>query len=447
MNTLPDHIPLTSIGLDAFFGDPHRSIVERLQAVVSAMGDQPDHDAARVAADLGREHDLYRYLVPSSGDTVDVRTLVLIREALGYANPLADAIFAVQGLGTYPIAVAGDAAQREHLDALIRGETIAAFALTEPEAGSDVASLRTEARRDGDGWILDGEKTLISNVPIADLYVVFANADPSRGKKGITAFVVPKGAPGLELTPQRMSVDHPIGMLTLTGCRLDAAAQLGPVGKGLGLALKTLETFRISVGAAACGMAARAIEETLVHVRRRVQFGRPLAEQQIVQAYLAEMATELDASRLLVARAAHVKDTIGGRPSREVAMAKMYATEAAQRIIDKAVQLHGGRGVLTGSPRRSALPRHPTPSDLRRNHRDPKADHRAQPSRIAARARGRRRGRGVGLGRGRGRGRGLGRGRGVGRGLGRGLGTRVRTRARTRLRVQTRVRGPSAHRR
>lgn len=357
MNTLPDHVALTSVGLDAFFDDGHRALAERLQGVVARLSEDASHDAAAIGAALGRELDLYRYLVPENAGgertgkahDIDVRSLVLIREALGYASPLADAIFAVQGLGSYPIAIAGDAGQRGELAALIAGDHIAAFALTEPEAGSDVASLRTEARRAGDGWILDGEKTLISNVSIADRFVVFANADPSRGRKGISAFIVPANASGLTLERQAMSIDHPIGTLRMAGCRVSGEALLGEVGDGLSLAMQTLETFRISVGAAACGMAAAALEDSIVHVTRRVQFGRPLAEQQLVQAYLAEMATELDASRLLVARAAHVKDTVGGRPTREVAMAKMYATEAAQRIIDKAVQLHGGRGVLTGT--------------------------------------------------------------------------------------------------
>ncbi len=354
MRGLPEHVALTSADLGPFFEPTHRALSERLAAIAAALQAEGSHDAVRVAAALGREHDLYRHLIPAfvsdgAGPGIDVRTLVLIREALGYASPLADGIFAVQGLGTYPVALAGNAAQRAELDAFVRGDRVAAFALTEPEAGSDVASLRTEARHTGDGWVLDGEKTLISNAPIADRYVVFANADPTRGKRGISAFLVPRAAEGLLVEPQPMSGDHPIGRLHMTGCRVPEHALLGAVGDGLKLALATLETFRISVGAAACGMAAAALEDSIVHVMRRIQFGRPLAEQQLVQAYLAEMATELDAARLLVARAAHVKDTQPGRASREVAMAKMFATEAAQRIIDKAVQLHGGRGVLTGT--------------------------------------------------------------------------------------------------
>lgn len=350
MNGLPERVALTSVGLGPFYGDAHRALADQLTGVAETVMSEGSHDAAAVAESLGKAHDLYRYLVPAAGsDQLDVRSLVLIREALGYASPLADAIFAVQGLGAYAIAIGGSEAQRAELGAFVAGERIAAFALTEPEAGSDVASLRTEARRDGEGWVLDGEKTLISNVPIADVHVVFANADPAKGRKGITAFLVPKGAEGLTVTPQPMSIPHPIGALHLHGCKLPASAQLGAIGSGFRIAMQTLETFRISVGAAACGMAAAALEDSLVHVERRVQFGKPLAEQQLVQAYLADMATDLDASRLLVARAAYVKDEQRGRPSREVAMAKLFATEAAQRIIDHAVQLHGGRGVLSGT--------------------------------------------------------------------------------------------------
>jgi acyl-CoA dehydrogenase len=279
-----------------------------------------------------------------------VRSLVLIREALGQVSPLADAIFAVQGLGTYPLVLAGsDAQRRRWLPDLLSGKRVAAFALTEPEAGSDVASLQATARRDGDGWVLDGDKTLISNVPIAQQHVLFANADPAAGRKGITAFVVEKGAPGLELEPIEMSVAHPIGRLRLRDCRVSADALLGEVGQGFRVAMATLEAFRISVGAAACGMARHALTRSIEHVRARRQFGAPLADQQMVKGYLADMATELDAARLLVARAAHRRDTTRGRVASEAAMAKMYATEAAQRIIDTAVQLHGGMGVVNGT--------------------------------------------------------------------------------------------------
>ncbi len=234
---------------------------------------------------------------------------------------------------------------------MLRGERIGAFALTEPEAGSDVAAMRTTARREGDAWVLDGEKTLISNVPIAHHHVVFATVDPARGRKGITAFLVERGAPGLSLSEIPMSIPHPIGRLRFEGCRVPVDAVIGEVGAGFKLAMETLDAFRISVGAAANGMARSALDAALEHVARRRQFGAPLADQQMVRAALADMATELDAARLLVARAAHLRDTseAGARVSTEAAMAKMYATEAAQRIIDQAVQLHGGAGVCAGS--------------------------------------------------------------------------------------------------
>jgi len=355
-----DGIALSCDDLGAFFGTAHASLAERLRAG-ALEGLRGDHDPTEIAPSLGHPLGLYAYLVPEalggaavgrpeSATYVDVRSLVLIREALGQVSPLADAIFAVQGLGTYPLVLAGTAAQRARwIPDAISGKAIGAFALTEPEAGSDAASLLTTARKEGASWILDGEKTLISNVPLARFHVVFANADPAQGRKGISAFVVEQGTPGLEATPIPMSIPHPIGRLRLEGCRVPAEALIGEVGMGFRLAMETLDAFRISVGAAATGMARRALSCTLAHVASRRQFGAPLADQQIVRAYLAQMATELDASRLLVARAAHKRDTEGGRVSTEAAMAKMYATEAAQRIIDHAVQLHGGIGVVEGT--------------------------------------------------------------------------------------------------
>jgi acyl-CoA dehydrogenase len=349
-------VKLSSQDLGLFFGPAHAALAPELTAAALAeLG--AEHDAAKSARLMGALG-LYRYLVPEAhggaptgrAAHVDVRALVLVREALGQVSPLADAIFAVQGLGSYPIVLAGSEAQRRSLlPGVLSGERIGGFGLTEPEAGSDVASMRTTARRDGDGWVLDGDKTLISNVPIAAHYVVFANADPPKGRKGISAFLVAHDAPGLALEEIPMSIPHPIGRLRLAGCRVPADALLGEVGQGFRLAMETLDAFRISVGAAANGMARAALDAALEHVSRRKQFGAPLADQQIVKAYLAEMATELDAARLLVARAAHLRDTTEGRVSTEAAMAKMFATEAAQRIIDKAVQLHGGAGVCLGS--------------------------------------------------------------------------------------------------
>ena len=361
-------VALSSRDLSPFFGSAYATLEERLSAEALAAfathDDAPPEDPTREADKVARRmgaHGLYTYLVPEAhggaavgqpkhATYVDVRSLVLVREALGQVSPLADSIFAVQGLGSYPIVLAGTEAQRKrYLPRVITGERIGGFGLTEPEAGSDVASLRTTARRDGDTWVIDGEKTLISNVPIAEHYVIFANADPQKGRKGITAFVVDREATGLHLTPIPMSIPHPIGRLRLQRCRVPEDALLGEVGGGFRLAMETLDAFRISVGAAASGMAQSALAASIEHVSRRKQFGAVLADQQIVKAYLAEMATDLDAARLLVARAAHLRDTTGARVSTEAAMAKMYATEAAQRIIDKAVQLHGGSGVCLGT--------------------------------------------------------------------------------------------------
>ena len=351
----PLPVSLSTDDLGLFFEPHHAALAARLKelfAAGKAAFSRPE-DGAAVAAELGEKLGLHRHLVPADGAAIDVRSLVLIREALGQVSALADSVFAVQGLGSYPIVLAGTAAQKQaYLPDVVTGRRVGAFGLTEPEAGSDVASMRTVARRDGDGWILDGEKTLISNVPIAHHHVVFANADPAAGRKGITAFLVERGAEGLQLSPIPMSADHPIGRITMRGCRVPDSARLGEVGRGFGIAMATLDAFRVSVGAAANGMATRALALAIDHVRRRVQFGRPLAEQQIVQAMIADMATELDAARLLVLRAAHKKDTApaaAARATTEVAMAKMYATEAAQRVIDKAVQLHGGLGVTLES--------------------------------------------------------------------------------------------------
>ncbi|XXY47346.1 acyl-CoA dehydrogenase family protein [Sorangium sp. So ce269] len=367
-------LALSSADLPVFFEERHAALAARLtpEALAPLAGAR---DAADVARRMGEPLGLYAHLIPEAlggapagagraadRAAIDVRSLVLVREALGQVSPLADAIFAVQGLGSYPVVLAGsDAQRRAILPDVLSGRRIGAFALTEPEAGSDVASLRTEARREGDGWVLDGEKVLISNVPLAHHLVVFARtgaAAPERGagRAAITAFLVDSGAPGVSAEPLPMSVPHPIGRLRFEGCRVPDSARLGEVGGGFKLAMQTLDAFRISVGAAANGMAARALREAIAHVTRRRQFGAPLSEQQMVRAYLAEMATELDAARLLVARAAHKRDTApeeaGGaaaRVSTEAAMAKMFATEAAQRTIDRAVQLHGGMGVIEGT--------------------------------------------------------------------------------------------------
>ena len=334
-----------------FFTDAHRTLATSLAEKLHDAGALLTRAPGLIARSMGAaELDLYRHLVPAAGGVIDVRALVLVREALAQRSAAADSIFAVQGLGSFPILSAGDDELRATISrGVIEGSTIGAFALTEPEAGTDVASLRTTATRVDEDWLLDGEKTLISNVGIATHYVVFATADASRGAKGIVAFYVPRQTDGITETPLYPSSPHPLGALTFAGCRVPDRFRLGDVGAGFRLAMSTLDTFRISVGAAANGMAAKALAHALAHVMTRKQFGAPLFELQQVQAMIADMMTELEEARLMVARAAYVRDTAGGA-TLEAAMAKMSATEKAQRIIDKAVQLHGGQGVLLGSP-------------------------------------------------------------------------------------------------
>jgi acyl-CoA dehydrogenase len=354
-------VPDFAVTVPMFLDGAHEATARGLRDIAPRFSIL-DHDASRAVA-LLKDSTLFHLLIPADDggcevephrrDKVDVRTLCLIREALGYVSPMADSIFAVQGLGSHPFVLARDGEhandRAQVLAEVARGDRIGAFALTEPEAGSDVASMRATARREGDAWLLSGEKVFISNTGIADHYVVFANADVSLGKKGISAFMVERSAPGLVLEPVPMSVPHPLGRVVMKDAK--ARAMIGSIGQGLRLALGTLDVFRTSVGAAACGMARRALDETISRVRTRVQFGKPLAEQPLVRAKLADMATQLDAARLLVYRAAWEKDHDAGRGRTvmSVAMAKMFATEAAQAVIDDAVQLHGGLGVTLGS--------------------------------------------------------------------------------------------------
>jgi acyl-CoA dehydrogenase len=352
---------LSSSDLPMFMTDGHRRLGDELATKITATDDALQH-AASVGERLA-ELGLFELLLPSVDGgrrvdessvvhAVDVRALCLVREALAYHSPLADSVFAVQGLGSYPLVLTPDFPGRaDVLRHVRRGEDIGGFALTEPEAGSDVASMRSTARREGSDWVLDGEKTFISNVGIAHHFIVFAkvtDAPPDAAKRTISAFLVHATAPGLTQEPIATSGDHPLGRLVMRGCRVPVGALIGEVGHGLRLALGTLDIFRTSVGAAAVGMARRALDDTRARVKARVQFGKRLADQQLTQAALADMATELDAARLLVFRAAWLKDH-GHKAASEVAMAKLYATEAAQRIIDRAVQLHGGLGVTSGT--------------------------------------------------------------------------------------------------
>ncbi|MCW5803505.1 MAG: acyl-CoA dehydrogenase family protein [Deltaproteobacteria bacterium] len=345
---------LSSDDLPMFFDAHHAALAARLKAAVGELeraervpGEEGARDRAAAAA-LGRLG-LFELVVPVDRPGLDTRAVCLAREMLGYASARADSIFAVQGLGTHAIALAGTEAQRAQLPAFARGERIAAFALTEPEAGSDVAAIATTAAEVPGGFRLDGEKLFISNLGIADHAVVFASTEPGKRGAGLSAFWVPLDAPGVRVEPMTAIAAHPIGRMTLAGVELPAAARIGAAGQGMKLALQTLDAFRVSVGAAAVGMARRALDEAIGFVGRRVQFGKPLAEQPLVQAHLADMAVDVDAARLLVLRAAHRKDTTSDRVTTEVSIAKLGATEAAQRVIDRAVQLFGGRGVMAGA--------------------------------------------------------------------------------------------------
>ncbi len=281
------------------------------------------------------------------------RAVCLARERLGYASPLLELAFTMQGLGSYPITLGGTAAQKaRHLARVESGEDVAAFALTEPEAGSDLAGIATEARRDGDGYVLHGHKVLISNAPVADLFTVFAATAPPGAPRRVSAFVVRASTPGVSTIATKVLGGHPIGEVRLDGVRVGIDDRLGDEGDGMRLALGTLHRFRTTVGAAAVGFAQRALDETVRHVRGRQQFGAPLASLQAVQLGLAEMACATEASRLLVYRAAALADR--GDADREAearagSMAKLVATESASQVIDRAVQLHGGRGVMASS--------------------------------------------------------------------------------------------------
>jgi acyl-CoA dehydrogenase len=321
-----------------FFEDRHRALAERLIAVAPSIAAATTD---RAAADALADAKLFELVAPPSG-VVRSLDLCLAREMLGQVSPRADSIFAVQGLGAYPLlATGGDA------EAFARGARIGAFALTEPDAGSDVGAIATRARPDPNhGWVLDGDKLFISNLGIATDAVVFATIDPAQGKKGITAFRVAIDGPGVTWDPIEPIAAHPLGALHLRGA---PATVVGQIGGGFRLAMQTLDTYRVSVGAAAVGMARRALDEAVAFVKGRSQFGKPLAEQPLIWGHIADMTVDLDAARLLVLRAAWARDHAAPDVTRHVSVAKLHATEAAQRVIDLAVQLHGGRGVVVGA--------------------------------------------------------------------------------------------------
>jgi len=341
-----------------FFEDAHRSLARDLDAwcrrEVAPLAEHEDDDVdascRELVQRLGRGGWL-RHAIPKDGGRLDVRSLCLIRETLARTSGLADFAFALQGLGSGPISLFGTEEQRRTwLPRVAEGDALPAFALSEAEAGSDVTAMRTTARRDGDGWIIDGSKTWISNAGIADFYVVFCRL-PEAGERAFAAFLVEAGNPGLQVTERiEVMAPHPLGTLAFERCRVPAGALVGEPGKGLKVALATLDVFRPTVGAAALGFARRALDEALAHVTARQAFGKPLAEHQLTQGRLADMACDVDASALLVYRAAWTRDAGAERITREAAIAKLFSTEAAQRVIDSAVQLLGGRGVVSGAP-------------------------------------------------------------------------------------------------
>jgi acyl-CoA dehydrogenase len=337
----------------SFLSADHVTLRERARAAFSALeptGPQPDAELRAAVARAG----FYPYLVPAAYGgalpKVDVLSVCVLREELAYRNAAADSLFAVQGLGSHPVLLAGTEAQKqEHLSRVAKGEVLFAFALTEPEAGSDVAALATTAVRTPAGWRLDGQKRFISNAGVATHYTVFART--GAGPKGLSAFVVPAETKGFRVARQmELMGEHPIGELVLEGCEVPDSARLGDEGQGMKLALSTLDVFRSTVGAAAVGMARRALDEALRYSKARKQFGAPLAELSAVQALLADSAVDLEASRLLVHQAALTKDQGQARVTYEAAVAKLFATEAAQRVIDRCLQVHGGNGVVKGAP-------------------------------------------------------------------------------------------------
>ena len=282
----------------------------------------------------------------------DLRACCVLREALAAASPLADSVFALQGLGSMPLVLAGSDAQRKrYLKRIAAGQVMTAFAMTEPGAGSDVGALSTRAVRDGSDYVLNGRKHLITNAGVADLYTVFASTAPEAGSRGITCFLVEAGHPGFRFVEaQVLSEPHPLGVIAFEDCRVPVENRLGEEGQGFKIGMRTLDRLRATVAAAACGMGARALREAVRHAQERQQFGQPLSDFQLVQQKLARSATDLTAARLLTYRAALAVDSGAERVTREAAMAKLFATEAAQRIVDDAIQVLGGRGVLRDSP-------------------------------------------------------------------------------------------------
>jgi acyl-CoA dehydrogenase len=349
-----------------FFDDGHRGLAQELERwanetaprLLERAEDSLDSVYAcvrRIVEELGRAG-LLRVCVPGAyggaRENLDVRSLSLAREIMGRASGLADFALAMQGLGSAPISLFGREDQkRSILPAVANGTALAAFALSEPDAGSDVSAISTTAKRDGKFWRLDGVKTWISNAGLAAFYVVFARTGEAPGTKGLSAFIVDASSAGLDAS-ERIDViaPHPLGKLRLNECRVPNEALLGQPGEGFKIAMATLDVFRTTVGAAALGFARRAMDEATERACQRRMFGRSQAEFQLTQEKLGNMATSIDAAALMIYRSAWTKDVLGGRVTREASMAKLYATEAAQEVIDSAVQIFGGLGVVRGVP-------------------------------------------------------------------------------------------------
>ncbi|MEK7228497.1 MAG: acyl-CoA dehydrogenase family protein [Candidatus Binatota bacterium] len=348
--------------MNLFFDEEHlllrrqvRSWVERNLLSGTRKETDMDTEARQLVSHLGQEGFTAYVAAKKFGgarENVQARDLCILREELARGSALADTMFAMQALGSYPITIAGSEEQKQrYLPPIARGEAIAAFALTEPQAGSDLSSMETRAVSRGGEYRLTGVKCFISNAGLAQTYTVFALTDPEKKTKGISAFVVEANTPGFVLKERTPLLSpHPIGVIAFEDCRVPRTQLLGKEGEGLKIALTTLDTLRCTVGAAAVGLAQRALEEAVQYSRKRRQFGQALAEFQATQFKLADMATELEASRLLVYQAAWTRDHNQSDLKQKSSMAKLYATEAAQRIVDQALQIHGGTGVVVGTP-------------------------------------------------------------------------------------------------
>ena len=337
-----------------FFADRHAGFAQRLDAWAGEKLVGIDHantDAAcrKLVADLGADGWL-THTGAGAGERFDVRALCLTRETLARHDGLADFAFAMQGLGTGALSLFGTSAQQDQWLPLTRsGKAIAGFALTEPGSGSDVANSTMTATRDGDDYVLNGEKTWISNGGIADVYTLFARTGEAPGARGLSAFVVAADTPGLAIAERLHTIaPHPLARLRFTDCRIPASALIGAPGAGFKIAMSVLDIFRSTVAAAALGFARRALDEALARVSSRHVQGAPLFDLQMVQGHIADMALDIDAAALLVYRAAWAKDNGAPRITREAAMAKLFSTDQAQKVIDRAVQLHGGDGVRSG---------------------------------------------------------------------------------------------------